>query len=88
MPRYTVVWDSDAIDELALAWMASANQESVKAAADRIDSQLSSDPGNKGRAHTESLRTLTAEPLEILFTIRDLDRLVRVLAVRRISQAG
>lgn len=88
MARFTVVWDNDAIDELARIWMTSADRESIKAAADKIDALLSSDPGNKGQEHTESLRTLTAEPLEVLVVIRDLDRLVRVLAVRRVSHAG
>lgn len=88
MPRYTVVWDSDAIDELAMLWMTSSDQQSVKAAADKIDALLSNDPGDKGQAETESLRTLTAKPLGVLFSIRDLDRLVRVLAVRHISHAG
>lgn len=88
MPRYTVVWDNDAIDQLARLWMTSADRESVKEAANKIDAELLNDPGNKGQAQTESLRTLTAEPLEVLFSIRDPDRLVRVLVVRRVSQAG
>lgn len=84
MTRYTVVWHPDAQDELAELWMAAADRIAIAAAADLIDLELSEDAGNKGLHVAEGLRAFYVAPLRILFAVREDDRLVEVLRVRRL----
>ena len=83
MIRYTVVWPRGSEDELAEIWIHAQDRPAVTAAADAIDQQLSVDASTKGVELSEGLRALFAPPLRVLFAVREDDRLVEVLRVRR-----
>jgi hypothetical protein len=46
--HYTVVWEEDALDDLAQIWMQSANRNSVNAASNQVDKELAYSPETKG----------------------------------------
>ncbi len=82
MTRYTVVWSSPALDQLAQLWLEAGERSAVNAAAQAIDRQLAADPDAKGEAVHEGLRAVVEPPLYALYTDSEPDRMVRVLRVR------
>ena len=84
MTRYTVVWVKSARGELAELWLTALDRNAVTAAARSIDEELRKDAAAKGRELSEGLRTLSAPPLNAIFTVREDDRIAEVLCVRDI----
>jgi plasmid stabilization system protein ParE len=84
MTRRTVVWVQSAQDDLAELWLNSADRNSVTAAANGIDQELAQDATTKGTALREGLRAIFVPPLRVLFAVREDDRVVEVLRVRRV----
>jgi hypothetical protein len=82
MTRFTVTWRNAAQDHLAQLWTDAPDRQAIADAANTIDSLLPTDPGSKGTEVSEGLRNLHVPPLYILFTVRELDRLVEVVSVR------
>ena len=82
--RFTVVWTHGARDELARIWLAATDRSAVTAAANAIDTLLASNPANTGIDLTEGLRALAEPPLRVLFSVREADRLVEVVSIKRI----
>jgi mRNA-degrading endonuclease RelE of RelBE toxin-antitoxin system len=83
MTRYTVVWPQSALEELADIWINSAQRNAVTSALAEIDRELAEDAPRKGLELSEGLRACYAEPLRVLFAVRDDDRIVEVLRVKR-----
>jgi len=83
MTRYTVVWVESVQSELARIWVDVSNRSAVTAAADEIDRVLATEATAQGAAMSERLRALFMQPLRVLFTVSDEDRMVEVLRVRR-----
>jgi plasmid stabilization system protein ParE len=88
MTRYTVVWPEGAEEDLARIWLSGPDREAVAAAADSIDSQLAENATVKGLELSEGLRALHAPPLRVLFVVRDEDRIVEILRVKRDRRPG
>ena len=84
MTRYSVVWVQSAEDELADLWLKASDPNAVTTAAHAIDQVLSENASVKGSELSEGLRSLSAPPLKTIFTVREDDRIVEVLRVRRI----
>lgn len=84
MTRYTVVWPAGAQDELTELWIVAPDRDAITAAANAIDVELSEDATAKGVELSEGLRALFAPPLRVLFAVREDDRVVEVLRVRRL----
>ena len=82
MPRFTVVWRRSAQDELARIWLAATDRRSITAASDRIDAALAVDPEDAGSDFWNEFRELKIDPLGVIFGVRDLDRIVEVVAVK------
>jgi hypothetical protein len=80
--RYTVTWDPEAIDDLADLWLAATDRAAVAGAADRIDRELSIDPGAKGRPFFGQ-RIFAANPLAVTFEVSTADRIVKVIQIWR-----
>lgn len=72
------------MNELAEIWIHAQDRLLVTAAAAAVDQQLSVDASTKGVELSEGLRALFAPPLRVLFAVREDDRLVEVLRVRRV----
>jgi plasmid stabilization system protein ParE len=83
MKRYTVTWLESARAHLAQIWVDASDRQAVTAAANTIDTDLARDPGNKGTAVSEGLRSLYVPPLHVLYSVREPDCLVEVASVRR-----
>ena len=83
MSRYTVVWVKRVEDRLIELWVEAEDREAVRAATHQIDLALSSEPGGKGGLMAEGLRWFEDGPLRVLFDVREADRIVEVVAVRR-----
>jgi hypothetical protein len=81
MVRYTVVWNDDTLEQLARIWVRSADKSAVTAAVAELDSRLSRDAPTKGTDILHGIRSLSATPLRVLFTVSEPDRLVRVVHV-------
>lgn len=81
--RYTVVWFKPIRDRLAEIWLEAPDRASVTAAADLIDRELAQDAMLKGAELRESMRIFHAPPLQVLFVVRDQDRVVEVVRVKR-----
>jgi hypothetical protein len=84
MTRYTVVWVASAQAELADEWLGATNRNAVTGAAAAIDRELSQDASTKGVEVSEGLRAYFTAKLKVLFAVREDDRVVEVLRVRRV----
>jgi hypothetical protein len=77
---YRVSWIPSAEQDLAAAWLASTNRNTVSAAAHRLEHELQSDPFHVGESRESSVRRVAFEsPLGIEFEIVEDDKKVRVL---------
>jgi len=81
MTRYTVVWHEDAQNLLAEVWLNSSNRIAVTAATHAIDIQLASDSESKDIPVEGDLRELVVPPLRVWFSVREPDRLVKIVHV-------
>jgi hypothetical protein len=80
---YTVVWTDTARDQLAAIWVQASNRQAITDAGDRIDPVLRSDPETKGTL-LGAFSILSLPPLAVLYHVSPDDRMVKVLAIRRI----
>jgi hypothetical protein len=85
MTRYTVNWMLGAQNHLAQLWIEAPDRDVVTAAANRIDRELAEDPDIKGRPLREGLRSFDVSPLRVLYLVKEMDRIVDVVSVRRID---
>jgi plasmid stabilization system protein ParE len=83
MMRCTVVWLEDAQSDLAEIWLSEVDRNAVNLATSAIDQDLAVDPQEKGVDVSEGIRAYFAPPLRILYLVREQDRIVEVLRVRR-----
>jgi hypothetical protein len=83
--KFTVTWVPDAEAELAELWMASPDRDSVRVAADRIDSQLRYNPQSAGESRAGGRRILIVPPIAVTYRVLAPDFLVQVLNVRGFS---
>ena len=84
MIRCTVVWVQDAQNDLAELWLLGPDRDAVTAAAHAIDQEFTDDAPEKGIELSEGLRAYFSPPLRVLYTVREDDRLVEVLRVKRL----
>jgi plasmid stabilization system protein ParE len=82
MIRYTVVWSTPALSQLAQLWIDAGDRDAVNTAAASIDRELAANPESKGEGLHEGLRAFEAQPLYVLYTASEPDRLVRVVRLR------
>jgi hypothetical protein len=82
MTKYTVTWHDRAQDQLARLWTDLPDRVGITRAADAIDAELKYDPDRQGTPEPDGLRSLYIPPLQVLFAVRELDRIVEVLVVR------
>jgi hypothetical protein len=83
MKRYTVTWVPTAENRLAELWLRAVDRASVQEAADFIDMHLAVHPHSLGMEISAGLRAARIGSLELLYRVDNLDRMVRVLAVRQ-----
>lgn len=79
MRRYTVVWDDEAINDVAGFWMEPEDRDAILRATQTIQSQLAYDASERGVERSEGLRRLTVYPLAVLFEVSESDRIAKVL---------
>jgi hypothetical protein len=81
--KFTVVWHPSAVDQLIALWLEAADRQAVTAAADEIDPALREDPILRGETLVATFRILVIEPLQVVYRVRDADRTVQILSLRR-----
>lgn len=81
MSGYTVVWEQDAVDELAELWMKAPDRTAIAKATAEIDASLLERPERKGQAVAEGLRKLVCRPLTAFYSVRPADRTVEIAMV-------
>lgn len=84
MTRYTVVWSKSAQDELADIWLHSTDRRHVSGATREVDKQMSEYALAKGVDLSEGLRAHFVAPLRVIYWVREDDRVVEILRVRRL----
>jgi hypothetical protein len=82
--RYTVLTKPTAKADLASLWAGAPDRSDVTAAANRIDVLLQTDPETRGESRSRSDRILVAPPLAITLEVKEPDRVVWMLGVRRL----
>ncbi len=83
MSAFTVTWDDDARDELGRLWLDNPLiRREISAAGDEIDRLLAVWPRRLGVEAAPDSRQYVEPPLEVLFKVSDVDRLVRELYVK------
>jgi len=85
MKRYLVIWALDALDQLALIWIAGPDRDAITQAQDHIDAILTNDPRGLGEETSEGLWKLIVAPLVALYEIDDGGGIVRVTGVGRMT---
>lgn len=81
-PRYTVVWLQSAENQLAEAWLHSADREQLRADADLLESNLGQMPSNIGEELEPGERLVQVGSLVAFFTVSEDDRRVTVQRVK------
>lgn len=79
--RYTVVWTTDAEQELASIWLNAKDRSAVTSAVLRIDMALREDPLLEGESRSGMFRVIHELPLGVDFRAVEEDRMVYVVAV-------
>jgi hypothetical protein len=82
--KYTVLWKPTAEAELASPWGGALDRSDVASAANQIDVLLQTDPETRGESRSGSDRILVVPPLAVTLEIKEPDRVVWLLAVRRL----
>jgi hypothetical protein len=82
--KYTVVWQPAALGALANLWLQAPDQQAVADASDRLDAVLATDPETKGKPWGKFFIREDA-PLAVMYHVDPGDRMVRVMAVKRIA---
>lgn len=88
MDTYTAVWHQSAEEDLAELWGSSLAPNAIARAADTIDAKLRIDAELKGGSIGEENRLIYKYPLQVLYRVRQLDRIVEVLRLRLDVSAG
>ena len=79
--NYTVVWNPDAENDLAFAWMRAVDKQALSAAANRLEKLLGDDPLNLGESRAGITRIAFDGPVGVICDVSEPDRRVTVLAV-------
>jgi hypothetical protein len=82
--RYTVLWMPAAEAALASLWANAPGRSDVTAAANPIDVVLQTDLETRGESRSGADRILVVPPLAITLGVKEPDRVVWVLGVRRL----
>lgn len=84
MTRFTVIWTRNAEANLANIWVNAVDPAAVAAASDTIDLELSNNPASLGTPVREGFFRLSRSPLEVLFSVREPDRIAEIEFVRHL----
>jgi len=83
--KWTVLWKPRAEGQLARIWLEAEDRQAVRAAADRVDAELSQAPMSVGESRSGGVRVAFATPLGVELEVVEQDRVVYVLSVWRIG---
>lgn len=80
---YKVLWTESALGELATLWLEadSGLRQAITAAQAQIDHLLERAPEEVGESRPENRRVAFVPPLGVVFSVRELERLVKVLRI-------
>jgi len=78
MVRYTVLWRTDVVNDLAALWIAYHERGKLTVATDQIDASLSTDAQLKGVQLRLAQKSLALGPLTVYFRVDEGDRKVTI----------
>jgi hypothetical protein len=82
MTRYTVVYSTDVMNELAEIWLNHSDARgAITGASHTLDQALAENGASKGIQVGVRLREFTASPLTVYFVASRPDRIVRIVRV-------
>lgn len=82
--RFTVTWLPEAEEELLQIWLDAKDRNVVSSAANKVDRELAEEPESKG-VDFHGGRLFVSGPIVVGVLVRELDRIVEVRRVWRIS---
>jgi hypothetical protein len=82
---YRVVWEDTCSEGIENALDAGESARTVLRAVQEIEARLGGDPYRHGAELSEELRTFDESPLRVYYYIEASERLVKVVAVRRLT---
>jgi hypothetical protein len=86
--NYTVGWKRPAENLVTQLWLSGNSQErqDIRRICDGLDALLGVRPRDVGELREGNVRVLNVPPLSITFEVNDDDRMVVVLAVRKLPE--
>lgn len=79
---YIVHWTDAALDELAVVWLAAADQNAVTAASHQLELEIVANPTGRGLFRASSANYTAVDlPLGIEYDVIEDDKTVRILRV-------
>ncbi len=78
---YAIVWQPNAVDELAAIWLHVSDRTGLTQIAELLERHLSTDPRGKGESRIGTQRIYFLPPLGVRYEVIEDDRQVRILAV-------
>jgi len=79
--KWTVVWKTKALNDLAELWVESTDRSSMAFASDLIDELLATEPLVHGESRDDGARLLVVAPLVVRYYVSVDDCMVTVTAV-------
>ena len=76
--NYTVVWLTDAENELASLWLNSSKREAVTVAAAELDRRLAENGESEGESRHHHYRITFEAPLAVVFRVDEINKAVFV----------
>ena len=69
MIRYTVLWSTQAEDDLAVLWLRAAQRHEIAQATNQLDFDLQSDAHRKGVIHPHDSRAISRASVTLFFRV-------------------
>jgi hypothetical protein len=85
--KYTVVWSTEAENELVRLWMLAGDRNALTRDVEAIEGLLQNRPQEQGESRTGDRRILICAPYGLVFRVCEADRIVRVLLFWRFTRA-
>ena len=81
--KFTVGWTETAQRTLTEIWLAARDRQAIQEANADIESVLANQPLTAGESRVGSFRIYCSGPLAVVYSVSELDRMVKVAEVTR-----
>ena len=81
--KFTVIWLPSAESRLLQIWLAARDRQAIQEANADIELVLANQPLTAGESRVGSFRIYCSGPLAVVYSVSELDRMVKVAEVTR-----